>query len=82
VAPVFIEIDARARMLPTNEVVVPIVAELPTCQSTLHACTPTDNTTRLPGAVMSVLTAWKMKTELASPTKVSVPVSDMPELAE
>jgi hypothetical protein len=32
VAPVFMVIDARARMLPTKEVVVPIVAELPTCQ--------------------------------------------------
>jgi hypothetical protein len=48
----------------------------------LHACTPPDNTTRLPDAVMSVLTAWKMKTEFAVPTRVSVPVSDIPELAE
>jgi hypothetical protein len=48
----------------------------------LHACTPPDNTTRLPGAAMSVLTAWKMKTEFASPTNISVPVSDIPELAE
>jgi hypothetical protein len=32
VAPVCIVIDANARMLPTNDVVVAIVAELPTCQ--------------------------------------------------
>jgi hypothetical protein len=56
VAPVFMVIDERARMLPTNDVVVAMVAELPTCQSTLHACTPPDRTTRLPGAVISVLT--------------------------
>jgi hypothetical protein len=31
---------------------------------------------------MCVLTAWKMKTEFASPTNISVPVSDIPELAE
>jgi hypothetical protein len=57
VAPVFMVIDARARMLPTNEVVEAMVAELPTCQSMLHACTPPVKTTRLPGAVISVLTA-------------------------
>jgi hypothetical protein len=82
VAPVFIEIDAKARMLPTNDVVVPTVAELPTCQKTLQAWTPPDNTTRLPEPVMRVLTAWKMKTEFALPTKVNVPVSDILELAE
>jgi hypothetical protein len=82
VAPVFIEIDAKARMLPTNEDVVPMVAELPTCQKMLQAWTPPDSTTRLPDPVMSVLTAWKMKTEFALPTKVNVPVSDMLELAE
>ena len=40
VAPVVIEIDVRARMLPTNWLPVPIVAELPTCQKTLQACAP------------------------------------------
>jgi len=48
----------------------------------LHACTPPVNTTRLPDPVMSVLTAWNMKTEFAVPTKVSVPVNDMDEFAE
>jgi hypothetical protein len=37
VAPVVTEIDVRARMLPTKVEFVPSVAELPTCQKTLHA---------------------------------------------
>ena len=81
VAPVSIEIDVRARMLPTIAVVEPMVAELPTCQNTLHGCTPPVSTTLLPGPVMSVLTLWKIKTELALPAKVKVPVNESPELA-
>jgi hypothetical protein len=80
-APVAIEMDVNARMLPTKEAVVPSVAELPTCQNTLQACTPPERTTWLAGATISVLTLWKMKTELASPTRVTVPVSARPELA-
>jgi hypothetical protein len=37
---VVIVIDVRARMLPMKEALVPIVAELPTFQYTLHACAP------------------------------------------
>ncbi len=40
VAPVFAVIDARARIVPSKLVVVPSVAELPTCQKTLHAEAP------------------------------------------
>jgi hypothetical protein len=29
--------EAKARIVPTNDVVLPSVAELPTCQKTLHA---------------------------------------------
>jgi hypothetical protein len=36
VAPVVAVIDIRARMFPLNVVVVPRVAELPTCQKTLQ----------------------------------------------
>jgi hypothetical protein len=36
VAPVVIVIEARAIMVPTIVVAVPMVAELPTCQKTLH----------------------------------------------
>ena len=39
-APLFTEIDVSARMLPWNAVLVPSVAELPTCQKTLHAWAP------------------------------------------
>jgi hypothetical protein len=82
VAPVFIVIDASASMLPTKADVVPMVAEEPTCQYTLQAWTPPERTTLLPGAAVNVLTAWKMNTELASPTSVTEPVSDIDELAE
>jgi hypothetical protein len=44
-APVFIEMDVRARMLPTNDAVVPRVAELPTCQMTLQGWTPPERIT-------------------------------------
>ncbi len=37
VAPVVIVALVKARMVPTNIVVVPSVAELPTCQNTLQA---------------------------------------------
>jgi hypothetical protein len=80
-APVANEIDVRARMLPTNDVVVANVAELPTCQKTLHACTPPVSRTLLPGAVVSPLTDWKINTELAPPERVTVPVSEIDELA-
>ena len=40
VTPVVTVIDVNARMLPTNTEPVPSVAELPTCQKTLHAWAP------------------------------------------
>jgi len=54
VAPVFSVIDVVARMEPAKFVVVPKVAELPTCQNTLHACAPFSSTTVLVDAVVSV----------------------------
>lgn len=53
-APVFTVIDVNASMLPWNEDPVPSVAELPTCQNTLHARAPFMRATLLPDAVMSV----------------------------
>src|SRR5206468_4201053 len=50
----------RARMLPLNEVVVPRVAELPTCQKTLQPEPPLIMETDEPAAVMRVLTVLKM----------------------
>jgi len=50
----FTVIDVNARMLPWKEDPIPSVAELPTCQNTLHARAPFIRTTLLPDAVISV----------------------------
>jgi len=55
VVPVRAEIDSRASTVPTNVVFVPRVAELPTCQKTLHAWAPLINATVLFDAVIRVL---------------------------
>ena len=77
VTPSFTEIDVEARMLPWNAVLVPSVAELPTCQKTLHAWAPLTRRTSLSVAVMSVDGIWKMNTARGSPCASSVrrPVS-------
>jgi len=79
VARVWTVMLARAVTVPTKVVVVPMVAELPTCQKTLHACAPPWSATRLPLAVMSVVPAWKTKTAEESPwaSSVTVPVRDI-----
>ena len=46
-APEFSPIDVRARIVPLKIVVVPSVAELPTCQKTLHGWAPLSSRTRL-----------------------------------
>ena len=76
-APVFSGMLACARILPANDVVVPSVAELPTCQNALHTDPSLITTTDEPLAVVSVLPILKMKTALASPwaSSVRVPVS-------
>jgi len=60
--------------VPLNAVVVPSVAELPTCQKTLHACVPPVRSTVLPVAVVNVEPLWKMKTAFGSPPPLSVRV--------
>jgi hypothetical protein len=50
----FTVILVRARMLPTNVEPVPSVAELPTCQKTLHSWAPLINVTVLLDPVMTV----------------------------
>jgi len=67
VAPVFRVMLVSARIVPWKAVVVPRVAELPTCQKTLHARAPPVRTTLLPDPVMRVLPAWKIKTESGLP---------------
>jgi hypothetical protein len=49
---------ATAITLPANFVPVPSVAELPTCQNTLHTRPPLITTTEEPTAVVSVLPIW------------------------
>ena len=61
-----------AMTVPTKLEPVLSVAELPTCQKTLHACAPPESTTRLPVSAISVEADWKIQTELASPWSVRV----------
>jgi hypothetical protein len=77
VTPLFSVIEVRARMVPTKVEPDPSVAELVTCQKTLHALAPLMRCTELEDAVMSDELAWKTQTELGSfwPSSVSVPVS-------
>lgn len=53
-APVLSVMDVSAINEPLNWLVVPRVAELPTCQKTWHACAPFSSTTRLPVAATNV----------------------------
>lgn len=82
VAPVFNVIDVVARIVPAKCVVVPRVAELPTCQNTWHACAPFSSATTLVDAVVNDDPASKMKTEsgLPPPLRVTVPVRPMEEV--
>jgi hypothetical protein len=66
-APVVRVMLCKARILPTNVVPVPIVAELPTCQNTLQSTPPLVTRTDALLAVVSVLPIWKMKTAAAFP---------------
>jgi hypothetical protein len=52
-APVSSVIDVEARIEPAKLVVVPRVAELPTCQKTLHACAPFSSASVADDAVVS-----------------------------
>ena len=77
VAPVVAAMDVNANTVPTNTEFVPSVAELVTCQNTLHGLPPLMICTVLFDAVMSVLAVWNTKTAFGSPcaSSVSVPVS-------
>jgi hypothetical protein len=76
-APLLSVIEARAMMVPTKSVSVPRVAELPTCQNTLHGEAPLMRLTLLPDAVVSVEPIWNTHTALGSPwaSRVRSPVS-------
>ena len=72
-------IDVVAMIVPAKLVVVPSVAELPTCQNTLQAWAPFSRATVLDVAVVSVVPAWKIHTVFGSPPplRVTVPVRPM-----
>jgi hypothetical protein len=72
VAPVFSVMLSSASMFPTKLVVVPIVAELPTCQNTLQSWPPLITTTEELEPVVSVLPIWKTQTALGSPPALRV----------
>ena len=68
----YTEMLVLAMTVPTKVAPVFKVAELLTCQKTLHAWAPPERTTRLPVSAISVDADWKIQTELASPWSVSV----------
>lgn len=76
-APVFIVTDAEARIVPAKSESVPMVAEDPTCQNTLHGLAPLVSTTLASLAVVRVLGIWKMNTAsgLFWASRVTEPVS-------
>jgi len=76
-APVFKVMLVSARMSPANVVVVPRVADEPTCQNTLRLKAPLIKEIDELVAVVRVVPIWKIKTALESPraSRVSVPVN-------
>ncbi len=79
VAPVVAAIDVSAMTVPTNVEPVPRVAELTTCQKTLHGLAPLMSDTTLLDPVIRVLAAWNTNEAFGSfwPSSVRVPVSDI-----
>lgn len=67
--PVVTLIAVVASMLPLKIVLVPRVAELPTCQKTLQALAPLMSMTEEADAVVMVLPIWNTHCALGSPTK-------------
>lgn len=77
-------IEAPARIFPERELLAPSVAEVPTCQKTLHGRPPPVIRTLEPAAVMRVVPVWKYHASLAEPVpaRVKIPVmaADVPKL--
>jgi hypothetical protein len=76
VVPVVTVTEVSAMIVPTNSEPVPSVAELPTCQKTLHAEAPLTSATTLSVAVVRAEPIWKTQTAPESPwpSRVRVPV--------
>jgi hypothetical protein len=72
VADVVAVIDCIAMTVPWNAVVVPSVAELPTCQYTLHGVAAPMSSTELFEAVVSVVPIMKTNCASGSPSASSV----------
>jgi len=68
-------IEVSATIFPMNLVLVPKVAELPTCQKTLPATAPPSKTTAESDAVVKVDPILKTQYALEGPASVKVPVS-------
>lgn len=68
-----------ARIVPWKLDPLPSVAELPTCQKTLHACAPFSKIISLAEADVSPEPAWKINTAFAfpAPFRVKGPLSWM-----
>lgn len=77
VTPLSSVMDVRARIVPTREEPDPRLAELVTCQKTLHGLPPLTKVTELVDAVTSDDVAWKIQTELGSfaPSKTMAPLT-------
>jgi hypothetical protein len=75
VTPLPIVMADRARMVPMKVEPELRVAELVTCQKTLHSLAPLMSFTELPDAVMRSDVAWKTQTAFGLPwaSSVSVP---------
>ena len=67
VAPVFSVMDCIARTVPLKTLVVPKVAELPTCQKMLEAKASPLKMTLRPDVVVRVVAIWIIKTAFALP---------------
>ena len=79
VAPVVAAIEVSAITVPTNVEPVPSVAELTTCQKTLHGFAPLMSDTTLLEPVIKVLAAWNTNDAFGSfwASRITVPVSDI-----
>src|SRR5438477_537598 len=81
-APLFTVMETAARIFPLKTLVVPKVAELPTCQKMFFAWAPPLKTMLVAGSVVSVEAILKMKTAFALPwpSRVKIPWGPVPEI--
>jgi hypothetical protein len=79
VAPVATVMDFAARTVPWNCALVPMLAELPTCQKTLQALAPPVMMMCVADPMVRLLAAWNTQMESAAvPASVRVPLFERP----